>query len=95
MNASRDTDRRALVIKLLKQSWHAMALQGDAEEIARVAAENHQIQGVLDNLLDDPTFDAANARASKQHRKSIALIEHVFEWMFFASEPFVERASRG
>jgi hypothetical protein len=93
--ASNDADRQALVLKLLRQSPHAAALQPDAQKVARVAAENHQIQGILDTLLADPAFDPAHARASKQHRKSLALIEHVFEWMFFASESFVERAKRG
>lgn len=87
--------RTRLLEALLANSRYRDALHPMRDQVVRVACENQQVAALLDRLNADPSFSVSSAQRRGHHRKAVALIEDVFEWMFFASDDFVERARRG
>lgn len=90
-----ETKRRKLLLRLLDKSPYRRKLLEQEEDIARVALANANIRQALDRILNDPDY----ASSGKIHRRRLAAplatINHLYEWVFFASDSFVERARRG
>ncbi|EIC23081.1 hypothetical protein Thi970DRAFT_00733 [Thiorhodovibrio frisius] len=95
MKDKQSADRQRLLEGLLARSRYQSALQPMHDQVLRVACENHQIAALLDRLAADSESSPKSASRFKRRRKDLALIEDVFEWVFFASDGFVERAKGG
>lgn len=90
-----DDARRELLRRLLRDSPYRRSLADKAEEIARIALANTAVRQALDRILADP--DQARIGRSSRRRLAgpLATIRHLHEWVYFASDSFVERARRG
>lgn len=90
-----DTQRRELLQRLLEQSPYRRKLRGQAEDIARVALKNVSVCKALDRVLADPDYTSCGRIHRRRQAAPVATINHLFEWVYFASDSFVERARRG
>lgn len=99
MNAAAGTDpdpqRRQLLLKLLERSPYRRALRPQGERICAVALQNAKVRTALDAILADADYAALDRVDAKRHAAHLATIRHLFEWIHFASDDFVERARRG
>ncbi|MFC3225704.1 hypothetical protein ACFOGJ_00580 [Marinibaculum pumilum] len=90
-----DTARRALVLSLLERSPYRRGLRPHGDEVARVAIANDQLRGAMDEIIADPDYASLGRIDGRRLKRQKALIEHMLEWVYFASSDFVERAKRG
>jgi hypothetical protein len=90
-----DAKRRALVLALLQRSPYRKGLRRVQDRIAEVALANNQVRKALDGIIADADYSASGRVDGRRHRAALATIRHLFEWIFFASDTFVERARRG
>lgn len=93
--APSDEDRRRLVLTLLERSRYRRGLRARADDVARVVVANTQLRGAVDAILADRDFASLGRIDGKRLGRQKALIDHMLEWAYFASDEFVERAKRG
>lgn len=90
-----DAERRALILTLLQRCPYRRSLRQARDRIAEVALANTQVRAALDDIISDDGYAASGRVDRRRHRAALATIEHLFEWIFFASDIFVQRARRG
>lgn len=93
--AAAEARRKDLLQDLLRESPYHHSLRDQAGRIAEVALGNTNVRRALDRIMADPDY----ADLRRIHRRRLAgplrTIRHLFEWVYFASDTFVERARRG
>ncbi|MEQ8347101.1 MAG: hypothetical protein RIB84_21240 [Sneathiellaceae bacterium] len=90
-----DEDRRRLVGDLLQRSRYRRGLQQRSDEVIRVVLANRQLRGAVDAILADRDYSSLGRIDRRRLGHQKALIDHMLEWAYFASDEFVERARRG
>lgn len=96
-DAARPTDeaRRSVVLALVERCPYRRGLRPMRDDVARVALANDQLRAAIDAMLADAGPDGAGRIDDPRFRRQRRLIEHMLEWVYFASDDFVERARRG
>lgn len=87
--------RRELLQRLLQRSPYRCKLLGQEDDIVRVALTNMSVCKALDRILADPDYASSGRIHRRRLATPVATINHLFEWVYFASDSFVERACRG
>ena len=90
-----DAQRRTLVLALLRCSPYRRSLRQQQDRIAEVAMANTQVRKALDGIIADVDYAVSGKVNGQRHEAALIIIRHLFEWIFFASDTFVERARRG
>ncbi len=90
-----DTRHRDLLRRLLDESPYRRSLRTQEAEIARVALNNASIREALDRILADPEYAASGRIHRRRLTAPLATVRHLHEWIYFASDSFVERARLG
>ena len=90
-----DAQRRGLIFALLRRSPYRRGLRQQQDRIAEVALANTQVRKALDGIIADADYAVSGKVNGQRHEAALVTIRHLFEWIFFASNTFVERARRG
>lgn len=90
-----DTRLRDLLRRLLEDSPYRRSLRKQEAEIARVALNNVSIREALDRILADPDYVAGGRIDRRRLAAPLATVRHLHEWIYFASDSFIERARLG
>ena len=90
-----DKARKDLVLTLLERSPYRRGLRPMRDEVARVAIANRQLCTAMDTILADQDYVALGRIDGRRLGRQKALIDGMLEWVYFASDEFVERAKRG
>jgi len=93
--AAAEARRRELLQDLLRESPYRSSLMGKAERIADVALTNTNVRRALDRILADPDYTTMRRLNRRRLAGPLGTIRHLYEWVYFASDSFVERARRG
>ena len=91
----RDEDRRRLILDLLQHSRYRRGLQQRSDDVVRVILANRQLCGAVDAILADRDYASLGRIDRKRLGRQKALVDHMLEWAYFASDEFVERAKGG
>lgn len=90
-----EDSRREVLRRLLEDSPYRRALRHQTDEIVRVALGNDAARSAVDRILADPDYAAGGRLNRKRLAPPLTTLRHLFEWIYFASDSFVERARRG
>lgn len=90
-----DARHRDLLQRLLDESPYRRSLRTQEAEIARVALSNVSIREALDRILADPDYATTGRIDRRRLGAQLGTVRHLHEWIYFASDSFVERARLG
>lgn len=90
-----DTRHRDLLRRLLDESPYRRSLRKQEADIARVALSNVSIREALDRILADPEYAVGGRLDRRRLAAPLGTVRHLHEWIYFASDSFVERARLG
>jgi hypothetical protein len=84
-----------LVCVLMKRSPYYRDLEPQLHQILELAHSNHAVREAIEAIFEHSNFAATGHVRPNQCKQQRNLVEAFFEYLFFASPTFVNRAARG